>query len=440
MTFFLVNVGGNFEPIAMRLKVEGNKIYYYKEKPNVNFPGHGSDQIGVGIFEKDEMVDDIFEVINKFRSNKKDLIILFDDNGFGNTADFLRSDGFQVIGGADWCDKVEYERSLGTKLMQDIGLQIPPQNIFNKIDDAIKYIEIQKDDYRCVMKPEGESFAGTSRTYTAKNKQDMLDYLKWTKQDIEEKHTPIGKFLIQDFIEGYEADFAAYFNGDDFIDACLVTIEEKKSGDGKGGGEATGCMGNIVINFPQNKYFKLYLEKLAPILKKVGYVGEISINNIFSKKDGKVYGLETTPRLGHDAMVTEAAILQEAGIKLSDFYTSLIDKKPFSFPENLVGCGIRVYTGSTSLKKDDVAGRYFSFKEDIKEYLWMYCASYKNKSYVIEDNPVLVVNCVMPKLFDAIKGAYEYMDEVNIPDAYYRSEIGSRAKEVLTFLSKSKWI
>jgi phosphoribosylamine-glycine ligase len=445
-TFLFYNIGGDWEALALRIKAEGYPIYYYKRKGMTK----GREETGVGLFEPDEMVDDIYECLNEFKDRKGDIVILMDDNGYGDEADYLRYEGWRVVGGSSWADEAEYDRSLGLDIMQSIGLDVPFEQDFESIDDALKFLETDDDEARYVFKPHGEDMAGSSRTYTAKNKQDLIDYLKWTKADVTEKHTNIGKFVLQEFVEGIEADFAGYFNGHDFIkDMVMIDIEEKKSGDGNKGA-AVGCMGNVVLNVGKSKFFDKYMMPLTDQLRSVGYVGTISINNIFASRtvnkhkdyfEGEPYGLEFTPRFGWDAHLTEAAILKDNRQNLADFYIALADQDQFKFPVGKVGCGVRVYSGSIDLSKDDVQGRLFSFDKSTAKNLWFYSVSRKKGAFIIEDNPVLVVNTVGKNLNNTIADCYAILkDKLNVPDIYYRMEIGKRAEEVLKFLQLHGWI
>lgn len=445
-TFLFYQIGGDFLSIAQRIKEEGHKIYFYKQKGMVK----GREDTGVGLFDKEEITDDAWEIINQVP--KEELIILLDDNGEGDMADFLRRNGYMIIGGSAWADKIEHERSLGLDLMQQTGLDVPFEKDFTKIEDGISFLQKEREDARYVFKPEGEEFAGSAKTYTSKNRQDLIDYLTWIKEDCMTKHYTIAKFVLQEFVEGIEADWAGWFNGKEFLEEmCLLDIEEKKSGDGNKG-EATGCMGNIIVNFPKSKYFDKYLKPLAKKLAEIGYIGEFSINNIFAKAEGnehkkkkyiagEPYGIEYTPRMGWDAHLAELALIKYTGGKISDFYIALAKHKQYQMLTYLAACGVRVYTGSISLNKDEVAGRYFSFNPEIKNYLWLYSCSMTKQGYAIEDNPVLVVNTVSESVQDAIDECYQILkDDVAIPDAYYRMEIGKRAEEVIRFLTKYGWI
>jgi len=442
-TFLFINVGGDWLSIAQRVKAEGFPVYYYKMKGMTK----GREDSGVGIFTKEEIIDDKYEVLNKFRHQKDNLIILYDDNGYGDEQDYLRSEGWPVIGGSAFADKIEYERGLGLNVMKSIGLKLPDEHAFTKFDDAISFLEGCEEFERFVFKPDGEDFAGSSKTYTGKNRNDLIDYIKWIKTDCTEKHYDITRFVLQEFINGIEADFAAYFNGETFMPGLVaLDIEEKKTGDGNLG-EAIGCMGNVVIFFDQSKYFEEYLKKLEAPLKARGFVGSISINNIFANSDndpkyeeGMPYGLEFTPRMGWDAHVTECAIHVAKGGKIADFYIALARKKPFTVNTRLPACGVRMFTGSISLKKEDVAGRHFSFDKAIEKNLWYYSVSEKDDFYSIEDNPVMVVNAVSATVPSAIAACYDTIKKLNIPDVYYRKEIGLRANKVLNFLAKYGWI
>jgi phosphoribosylamine--glycine ligase len=434
-SFLFVNIGGDLESIAQRVKSEGYPIFFCKTKGQ----SKGKEDTGIGIFTKEEMVDDYSEVLWNFKDKKKELIIVVDDNGQGYTFDLLRFEGWTIIGGTIFGDTIENERSKGSELMKKMGLELPEIRVFNKLEDGIKFVERQKDDIRLVFKPEGNEFAGTSKTYTSKNRQDLLDYMKWLQADMPIHHYQIEKFQLQEFIEGLEADFEAMFSPNGFLPgSTAVDIEEKKSGDGNKG-EAIGCAGNIEFWVNKSKFFDEYIAKLTPLLKAKHYVGPISFNCIFPK-DGKPRALEITSRFGWDATLTQMELLQASGKKISDWLLAIAFGTKFDFPHNLVGCGVRVYTGSISLKKDDVSGRYFSFDKSIENHLWFYSVSKKGGAYVIEDNPVLVVNAVAPTLNQSIKDCYDTLKKVFIPDIYYRTEIGKRAEEVMKGLISFGWL
>jgi phosphoribosylamine-glycine ligase len=434
-TFLFLNYNGCFESIAQRVKAEGNAILYWKAAKLFK----GGDATGTGIFDKKELVDDFWETLRTVP--KKDLIILVDDNGEGEMFDHLRSEGYAIIGGSALGDKIEHERMLGTKLMQKIGLKVPDTHSFNKIKDGIDFANKQDPEKRFVFKPDGLELAGSAKTYTAKNIEDLVEYMKWIESDCVEKHYSIEKFELQEFIKGIEADFAAYFDGEKFMKGSFVIdIEEKKTGDGNKG-QATGCMGNIISFFDETKYFYDYLDKLTPFLKECNYVGEISINNIFEEETGEPYGLEFTSRFGWDAHLTELAIIKDSGGSISDLYIAWANKQPFKFDHKLTGCGVRVHCNQPGVDKAEARGRRFSFDPSIEDKLWFYSAYKNDNSYMMDDGIVLVANTTDTLVRRAIEKCYdEVLPKINISDIAYRMEIGQRAPEVLRFLAFHRWL
>lgn len=444
-SFVFYNIGGDWLPIAQRVDTEGFPVYFVKSREQSN----GLGETGIGYFKDDEkqISCNLFEVLNGLEP--ENTIVLFDDNGQGDLAVHLRESGFKVIGGSTFSDEIEYDRSLGLKFMEKIGLEVPFEKEFTDLDEGIDFLKTESGDVKYVFKPNGEDLAGSSMTYTAKNGRDLIDYMGWVKKDMERKAYKIDKFVLQEFVEGIEADFAGYFDGEKFMpNLCLLDVEEKKSGDGNKG-EATGCMGNVIVNFPASRYFTEYIEKLTPMLKKDGYVGEISINNIFAKgqkskhqkyEAGMPYGLEFTPRFGWDAHTTECAIVKADKQKIGDFYIALANREKFDFPGNMVGCGVRIYTGSVGDEKKCVEGRRFSYDKSVKENVWCYAASYIDEVYEIQDNPVMVVQTVSKTVPGAIDACYKALDKVYVTDGYWRQTIGERTPEVIKFLKQYNWV
>lgn len=433
--FVFVNVGGVMLGAAQRVIEEGDLGYLVRnsDKP----PDHTGD----GLIDPGCLINNLWGELDS-----KEVVIIFDDNGQGDLADHLRADGYKVIGGSSFADELEYDRTLGTKIMSKLGLKTPPTNSFTKIKDGLDFLAKVKDpEQRFVFKPCGCDFAGGSKTYTAKNVKDLEEYMNWLQSDMTEKKYTIDEFELQEFIDGYEADFSAYFDGEKFMEGSnCIDIEEKKVGDGNKG-QAVGCMGNVIY-FPKNdKYFKTYIEKMAPMLKKKGFVGQISINNIFAKSDGQPYGLEFTPRLGWDGHPTELAIHKAAGKKVSEFYLALANKTKFDFNHELVGCGVRVYSATPEIERPQIVGRRFTFDKAIQESVYLYSASYEDGVYEIEkfanETGVLVANGVDKTVPKAISAVYDdILPKIDIPDAYFRNEVGKRAAEVMKFLSSKGWL
>src|ERR1035437_9135258 len=85
---------------------EVEKIYFWIQ--DVNMKETGKDLNLTDDYSKMVIVADYNEVINKHKPS--DLIVLIDDVGLGQTGDVLRKQGYRVIGGSPFTDRIEDER------------------------------------------------------------------------------------------------------------------------------------------------------------------------------------------------------------------------------------------------------------------------------------------------------------------------------------------
>ena len=96
------------------------------------------------------------------RAAGKDGIIVFEAVGFGELQDALRTDGFNVIGGSAFGDRLEKDRAFAFSLLAKHGIKIAPVREFAAGTDAIGDLAV--NPRRCVLKlcdSAGETFVGT---------------------------------------------------------------------------------------------------------------------------------------------------------------------------------------------------------------------------------------------------------------------------------------
>ncbi len=444
-TFLFLMYNGSMLSIAMRVKREGYpiKIWLSPEATKVDGNESGGAKMGEGIIDKNEWVKDFWEVISK--KKPEELVIIVDDNGGGYSVDMLRKLGYKVVGGGTFVDKIEHERTYGNDIALEIGLKLPRTYEFSSLNLAIAFCRTQEEETKFVFKAEGAEFAGSSKTYTSKNMTDLTAYLMWLREDCRKKHYQFEKFELQTFVEGKEADFSAWFNGEHFVSGstCLC-FEQKKVGDSEykvGVGQASGCMGQALFFIEKSKYFDTYIKKLEPLLKEKGYVGQIAINNIMEEKSGDPYFLEFTPRFGYDSFFSEMALRQENGWSIAKFFINLLERKPIQFDYSHISVGVRIYCCSPGTENKEVAGRFFTIEEEIEPNLWFYGVSRDDDTYLIENGVVMVACVVKDTLKAALKDIYEnVIQKINLSDIYYRSQIGKGVPETVKFLKDKGWL
>src|SRR3954464_8373758 len=80
-------------------------------------------------------VDDWRSELDWVRAAGRDGLILFESADRGVLQDELRADGFSVIGGSAFGDRLEGDRAFGQRVLADAGLRIAATHTFTSFDD-----------------------------------------------------------------------------------------------------------------------------------------------------------------------------------------------------------------------------------------------------------------------------------------------------------------
>lgn len=222
----------------------------------------------------------------------KDGLIVFDDIGYGEIADKLRSDGYTVFGGNLMGDKLETDRDYGQKIFSVSGMKIVDHINFRNISDAISFLKKHKS--RWVVKQNAHE---GSLTYVGEmdDSSDAINILE-SYQKHNASHA-IKTISLQKRIEGVEIAVARYFNGMDWVGPIFVSFEHKPLLNNDKG-PLTAEMGTLAWHDEneKNKVFNETLGKLKPYLQKINYRGYADINSIANNKG--IFPLEATMRFG----------------------------------------------------------------------------------------------------------------------------------------------
>ena len=220
-------------------------------------------------------------------------IIVFESAQSGATQDALRADGYNVIGGSAFGDRLEMERAFGQEVMRDAGMHIAAVHHFTDFSTAIDFV--RRTPARYVYKPNG-NFAYAMESYIGQldDGSDLLTVLamqaaRWAGQQTLD-------FILMDHINGVEVGVGAYFNGEEFLTPACIDWEHKRffAGDM---GELTGEMGTLVSYEGADVLFNATLAKVAPLLAQSGYCGYINVNTIVN--EAGIWPLEFTARFGY---------------------------------------------------------------------------------------------------------------------------------------------
>ena len=300
MKFAIYTADGSSLSWQKRLLDEEHEVLVYFDAPK----DKGSNQqrhIGDGIVPK---ATNLMEWLIWGKGG----IYLFDSSHFGELAEKLRRRGELVIGGGEFCDRLEEDREFGFSIARAVGIQLPSHKAFSSIPDALKQLR----------KLKGEHYFKTDR---------YLEASATTSGSPEHLHRHLSSYvmpthgvrisgILQEKLEGFALSTARWWNGTAFVGPYEGTVERKKflTGDL---GPNTGCSFNYLWFYDSNEPLiaeALHFDKIELMFRRErAPVCMYDINALLSKENGEAYFLEWTPRMGYDAQPTDQLGITELG-------------------------------------------------------------------------------------------------------------------------------
>lgn len=408
--FLFVTIDSLITDTAWQVVKEGHDVKFYTEN------------------EEDKDVGDGF--IPKVQDWKAEVewadIIVFDDVlGQGKKAEALRKAGKKVIGGTAYTDRLEDDRAFGQEELKSVGVPVISHENFTSFDDAIAYVTANPGRY--VVKSSGEAQNMKSLLFVGEEDSGrdvlyILDAYKkaWAKQ--------IRAFQLQKRIVGVEVAVGAFFNGKEFVYPINVNFEHKKLFPGDIGPQ-TGEMGTLMFWSEPNRMFNATLKKMEPKLAQEGYVGYIDINCIVNSNG--IYPLEFTARFGYPTIS-----IQQEGIQMpiGEFLYSLAEGSLTKFKaKSGFQMGVRIVVPPFPFKdkktfevnsKDAVV----MFKKPMTDGIHIEDVKLVNGEWIVTGTSgvILIVTGTGATVKQTQKAVYNKVENIMIPNMYYRTDVGDR--------------
>jgi phosphoribosylamine--glycine ligase len=357
------------------------------------------------------------------RQAANDGIILFESvsEGFGAQQDALRRQGFHVVGGSAYGDRLENDRAYAQDVLASLGF--PQEHVweFSDAASALEFLTFRPGRY--VLKFCGPDHASQDNYIgQMSDGSDIRAMLAARTGDAE-------TFILMEFIDGIEMGIGAYFNGEDFLLPACLDWEHKRFFAG-GMGELTGEMGTVATFDRSGAFFAETLAKLAPLLRNKEHIGYVNLNTIVN--DRGIWPLEFTCRFGYPGfavldpiqktawgdlfarMVTgiDCTIDTRAGFSVGVVLTT----PPFPYSRKQVVEPIGLPIQLNDVGAEDWRNLHYGevgLQNDVLVTSGLY-------------GWTMVVTGVAVTISEARSAAYHRLAKITVPNGRYRLDIGAR--------------
>lgn len=216
--------------------------------------------------------------------------------------DRYRTDfGFKVFSPTVASARLEIDRAAGMEAMRAVGIDIPPYQTFNSLEDAEAFA--RKSDRAWAHKPLG-SEPDKTLTYVAKDPADMVG---WLRRQIGIGKQLKGPCMLQEKVDRLEEiGVSGWMGPEGFLPEKFQVCIEHKPLMNEDVGPATGEQGSVTQYCTRDKLAEEMLLPFEAILRTLGHRGDFAIGAMLDKK-GKAWPLEFTARCGYPAWWIQSA-------------------------------------------------------------------------------------------------------------------------------------
>lgn len=388
--------------------------------------------------------DDLHDELDWVREAGHEGCIVFESATKGEWQDALRRDGFNVIGGSAYGDRLEGDRLFGQQVMQDMGLEIARCERFYDMEAAIRFIETHPARY--VYKSNGADSERTRNFVgTLDDGSDVIALLEFYRQHSPATETSPVDFMLMEHVQGIEMGIGAYFNGARFLSPVCLDWEHKHFFPGDLG-ELTGEMGTVVTYTGGQSLFKRTLAHLEEALAESGYCGYINLNMIVN--EAHIWPLEFTSRFGYPGFAICSALHRQSWATIFKTMLDIDSTTLETAPGFATGVVLTVPPFPYAYGYEQLAkGMPVLFHPDISdaERQRVFLAEVEKVGDYLVTSGVSGYICVATgtglTVQQANASAYALAGKVIVPNVRYRNDIGQRlANGELKLLQKWGYI
>ncbi|WP_435178740.1 phosphoribosylamine--glycine ligase [Halorussus sp. AFM4] len=358
-------------------------------------------------------------------------VIVFDDIwvgpdiGTGALAEELREQGKAVVGGTPNTDHLEEDRGYAMEILEEHGVNTVEHHIFHSFEEGIRHVQENPAPY--VVKPLGE-VQNVKRLLYVGTEDDGSDVVEVLRAYEKAWGHRMKGFQLQRKVEGVEVAVCGFFDGERFVEPVNFNFEHKKLFPGNIG-PSTGEMGTSMFWSRRNELFERTLGRLEDWLADEGYVGSIDLNCIVNATG--VYPLEFTPRFGYPTIALQEEAMESP---TGEFFHDLAHgRDPDLRVHRGYQVGVRIVLppfpfDDEKTYDENSRNAAIVFEDGDREGVHIEDAKNVDGQWRAagESGMPLVVTGKGETMREARVQCYDRVDDVIIPNLYYRDDVGDR--------------
>jgi phosphoribosylamine--glycine ligase len=283
MRFLAIGDTCDMASMYFRLSEQGHEVRIFVSEP-------GCHDVLAGMVTR---TPDWKQELDWIREAADDGIILFENVSYnrGELQESLRREGYRVVGGSAYGDRLENDRGFAQKTLSELGFPVCSVHEFDTPEGGQEFISQNQGRY--VLKFNGHGFASADN-YVGRM-EDGRDVKAVIAARFRQFDGGDASYVLMQHASGIEMGVGAYFDGEKFLTPACLDWEHKRFFPGDLG-ELTGEMGTVVAYSGTDEFFDKTLRRMEPLLRENNYCGYINLNTIVNE-DG-IWPLEFTCRFG----------------------------------------------------------------------------------------------------------------------------------------------
>ena len=418
MKIMVVGGGGREHAIIKKLKENKNITEIYA------LPGNGgiaADATCVNIGAKD------IDAITAFaKENKIDYAVVAPDDPLVlGCVDALNAIGIPCFGPDKAAAIIEGSKVFSKNLMKKYGIPTAEYEVFTELDAALTYLETAP--VPTVIKADGLALG--KGVIIAMTRDEAKEAVRSMMQDkiFGESGSQV---VIEEFLTGPEVSVLSFTDGKTVV-PMISSMDHKRALDGDKGLN-TGGMGTVAPNPYYTKEIadRCMKEIFLPTIEAMNkenrtFKGCLYFGLMLTEKGPKV--IEYNCRFGDPETQVVLPLLESDLLTVMMATTEgTLDKVEVKFADKNACC---VIMASAGYPQKYESGYEITIADEVKDSVYVAGAKLDDGVLRNAGGRVLGVTAVEDTLEKAIDSAYAKVNKVDFANAFYRKDIGKKAKE-----------